>query len=244
MASGNIQPKRMESKRRARRERGRNRTRSTAQPLAAANAALVGLSDDNLSSPQPASAPAPANSNVRKSSVTRAFGFSFWAFVVLAAVSGVACYYTIGEDAFVSSVKGDAELLMDLMPRFAAAVLIAAFVQVLLPRDLIARYVGGNSGTKGLVIATAVGVATPGGPMTSFPVVRALRDAGTGQPPLVTYVTSWSTLGFQRALNWELPLLGTEFCIVRILASLPLPIIAGLFARWFPLGSQEARSDD
>lgn len=187
---------------------------------------------------------APATAKVHAFNFARAFGFSFWAFVVLAAVTGAACYYKLGDDAFFSSLQSDADLLMDLMPRFAAAMLIAAFVQVLLPRDLIARYVGGNSGTKGLVIATAVGIATPGGPMTSFPVVRALRDAGTGQPPLVTYVTSWSTLGFQRALNWELPLLGTEFCIVRILSSLPLPIIAGLIARWYPLETKEATRDD
>jgi Predicted permease len=242
VASRNVnpRPKQIESKRRARRERGR--ARDGARRLAVTEVdAAVGSTEIASESPAPAHTPAQARGH--RFSIARAFGFSFWAFVVLAAATGAACYRQLGEDAFFSSLKSDADLLMDLMPRFAAAVLIAAFVQVLLPRDLIARYVGGNSGTKGLVIATAVGVATPGGPMTSFPVVRALRDAGTSQPPLVAYVTSWSTLGFQRVLNWELPLMGTEFCVVRILASLPLPIIAGLISRWFPDPTPEARSD-
>jgi hypothetical protein len=75
---------------------------------------------------------------------------------------------------------------------------------------------------------------TPGGPMTSFPIVRALRDAGTGRAALVAYVTSWSTLGFQRVLNWELPLLGPELTALRAIVSAPLPIIAGYMSRLWP----------
>lgn len=176
----------------------------------------------------------PAMGARRRLSVSEAFGKSFWVFVVLAVATGAACYWVLGPEVFVSALKDDFELLVDLMPRFAAAVLMAAFIQVLLPRDLIARYVSDEAGARGLVIATGVGMATPGGPMTSFPIVRALQDAGTGRAPLITYVTSWSTLGFQRAISWELPLLGTEFAAVRVAASLPLPIIAGLMSRLWP----------
>jgi hypothetical protein len=33
---------------------------------------------------------------------------------------------------------------------------------------------------------------------------------------------------------WELPLLGVDFALLRLLANLPLPIIAGLLARKLP----------
>ncbi len=80
--------------------------------------------------------------------------------------------------------------------------------------------------------------------MTSFPIVRALREAGTGRGPLVAYVTSWSTLGFQRVLNWELPLLGPEFTALRAIVSAPLPVIAGLMSRlWPPARPPEQRND-
>jgi uncharacterized membrane protein YraQ (UPF0718 family) len=117
--------------------------------------------------------------------------------------------------------------------------LIAAFVQVLLPRDKIARYVSEEAGVRALGIATAVGIMTPGGPMTSFPIVRALRDTGAGRSPLVAYVTSWSTMGFQRILNWEVPLLGADFALLRFISSLPLPFIAGFVARAWPLRADE-----
>ncbi len=93
---------------------------------------------------------------------------------------------------------------------------------------------GEEKGLKGMAIATAAGAVTPGGPMTSFPLVTMLRDTGTGVSALVAYVTSWTTMGLQRVFMWEVPLMGAEFAAVRFIASMPLPIIAGLVARLFP----------
>ncbi len=120
--------------------------------------------------------------------------------------------------------------------------LIAAFVQVLLSRDKVARYVGETAGDKAIYIGTVAGGLTPGGPMTSFPLVQSLQQAGTGRPALVAYVTSWSTMGFQRILNWELPLLGPDLTLLRLAASLPLPIIAGFTSRLLP--KPPPRSDE
>jgi uncharacterized membrane protein YraQ (UPF0718 family) len=155
-------------------------------------------------------------------------------FIAAAVVLGAVCWITLGPKAFFESFQTDFGLLLFMMPKFAAAMLVAAFVQVLLPRDKVARYVSEESGAKGLAIATTVGALTPGGPMTSFPIVRALREAGTGRGALFAYLTSWSTLGFQRILSWEVPLLGIEFAAIRFVASLPLPFIAGVMQRWMP----------
>ena len=62
-----------------------------------------------------------------------------------------------------------------------------------------------------MAIATAAGTVTPGGPMTSFPLVTVLRDSGTGIGALVAYVTAWTTMGLQRVFMWEVPLMGAEF---------------------------------
>ena len=70
--------------------------------------------------------------------------------------------------------------------------------------------------------------------MTSFPLVQSLQQAGTGRSALISYITSWSTMGFQRILNWELPLLGPDLTLLRIASSLPLPIIAGITSRFLP----------
>ena len=48
---------------------------------------------------------------------------------------------------------------------------------------------------------------------------------------MVTFIVSWTLIGYTRALVWELPFFGPDFVIWRIVAALPLPIIAGLLAR-------------
>jgi uncharacterized membrane protein YraQ (UPF0718 family) len=163
------------------------------------------------------------------------FNRSFWIVASLTAVSGVACYLVRGREAFFATFRTDLELVALITPRLGAALLIAASIQVLLPREKVARWLGDQAGLRGILIATGAGMVTPGGPMTSFPVVNALHEAGTGRRALVAYLTSWSTQGFQRILMWELPLMGFEFASFRFLVSLPLPIVAGLISRYVPI---------
>jgi uncharacterized membrane protein YraQ (UPF0718 family) len=75
------------------------------------------------------------------------------------------------------------------------------------------------------------GAITPGGPFTSFPIVHALWVAGADAGALIAYLTAWALIGLNRLIVWELPLMGAEFTVIRTLACLPLPILAGLIAR-------------
>ena len=146
----------------------------------------------------------------------------------IAGASGVLCYAIKGTDGVVASLEGNFALLAALVPRMIVALAIAGLVQALVPKDLVGRWLGDASGYRGYILATAAGMATPGGPMLSFPLVLALRAAGANTPALITYLTSWSLLGVHRIVMWEIPLFGTEFAVVRFLVSLPMPFMAGL----------------
>jgi uncharacterized membrane protein YraQ (UPF0718 family) len=172
------------------------------------------------------------------------FGRSFWLFAALAVLSGVLCYRLKGQDVFIAALAGDLDLFMVLLPRMAAAMLMAGLVQVLLSREFVARWVGGQSGIRGIFIAEIAGILTPGGPMTSFPLVVAFHMSGADRGALVAYLTAWSLLGLQRMLVWEIPLMGTEFAFLRLLAGLALPIIAGLIARKLPFGPIGVKAED
>lgn len=152
----------------------------------------------------------------------------------LTVVSALACWFLLGPQAFYDSVRSDVGLFLSVTPKLGAALLIAGFVQILVPRELVARWLGEQAGIRGVVLATGIGAITPGGPMTSFPLVNALHNAGTGRAALIAYLTSWATLGFQRILIWELPLLGVEFALLRQLASIPVPFLAALISEHLP----------
>lgn len=154
---------------------------------------------------------------------------------LLAVSSGAACWIVLGRDAVVSSLATDVAMFLDMAPKLAVALLVASLIQLLVPRKLVAKWIGDGSGAKGVAVAASIGALTPGGPMTSFPLVAGLHEAGTGRAPLIAYLTSWSNLGFQRILIWELPLLGLPFVALRYLACLPLPFLAAFISTLIPL---------
>ena len=177
-----------------------------------------------------------------KESLRRAFDATFWVFFVLAATAGIACWWLFGPRTFFETLYGDLRVFVDILPRIAAALAIAGFVQVLVPRQAVARALGEKSGIRGVALAAGAGAVTPGGPMTSFPLVNALHAAGGGRSALIAYLTSWSVLGLQRILTWEVPLMGADFAIIRAVVSLPLPFIAALIARLVPTSQDKPKA--
>lgn len=160
---------------------------------------------------------------------------SFLVFAALGIISGAAVYITKGEAVFMRSLSGSGDLFWIVLPRMTAALLLAGFIQVLISRDLVARLVGEKSGLFGIVIATVAGALTPGGPLTSFPIVVALYASGATRGTLVAYLTAWAMLGFQRMLVWEIPFMGGDFALLRISCVALLPLLAGLIARYIPV---------
>lgn len=162
------------------------------------------------------------------------FDGSMKVLIAIAVIAGLALWYVQGLDAVVESLKADASLLVSFTPKMAVAFIVAACVTALVPRSLIARWIGDQAGMKGVAVATGVGSITPGGPMIAFPLVTALHKAGSGRASLIAYLTSWEVLGFQRILIWELQFLGVELFTIRWLASVPLPFIAAAISMLLP----------
>lgn len=123
-------------------------------------------------------------------------------------------------------------LLVSVIPMVAGGIFVGALVQILVPQKLISDWLGGHSGWRGLLLAATAGIITPGGPFASFPLVLALHRAGADIGTTVTYITAWSVIGIHRLVVWELPFLGESFGFLRFAVSVPLPIIAGLLARY------------
>ncbi|MEO1016941.1 MAG: permease [Pseudomonadota bacterium] len=151
--------------------------------------------------------------------------------VILAVAGGIGCYALGGVPKVEAAFTVSGLTLLQLAPRLIGAMLLAGFIQALVPRDAVARWLGAESGMRGLVLAGIAGAFTPGGPMASFPIMAAIAAAGADGGCLIAYLTAWSLLGINRIVVWDIPFLGLEFTALRMLLCLPFPILAGLLYR-------------
>jgi uncharacterized membrane protein YraQ (UPF0718 family) len=115
-------------------------------------------------------------------------------------------------------------------PRIFFAVLGAGFIAALVPPELVAAVVGGDTGFFGLLIASALGAVTPGGPMLAFAVGGAALEVGGGTPQIIAFVTAWGLYNLNRTMVWEVPIVGRHAVVQRVLVALPLPVFLGLAA--------------
>jgi uncharacterized membrane protein YraQ (UPF0718 family) len=70
-----------------------------------------------------------------------------------------------------------------ILPRMVPALILAGLLQVLIPPGLAARHFGREAGLRAIVIASAAGMLTPGGPMVSVPLLVTLANSGAGVRP-------------------------------------------------------------
>lgn len=115
-------------------------------------------------------------------------------------------------------------------PRIFCAVLGAGFLAALVPPAAVAAVVGGDTGVLGLLIASALGAVTPGGPMLAFAVGGAALEVGGGTPQIIAFVTAWSLYNLNRTLVWEAPITGRAATLRRLALALPLPVLLGVAA--------------
>ena len=162
----------------------------------------------------------------------KTFDWSTALITVCMGTAALVVYLRDGWDRFATVFLGDMHIFLDILPKMAAGCLIGVLSTLLIPREMVARLVGAESGFTGLVIATFAGAIMPGGPVTVYPVAGAFLAVGADIGAALAFVTSWTLLGYARALVWELPFMGTHFVLWRMAVAPVLPLFVGLVGRW------------
>jgi uncharacterized membrane protein YraQ (UPF0718 family) len=108
--------------------------------------------------------------------------------------------------------------------------ILAGLVQVLIPKDLITRWLGEEAGTKGILIGCLVGGLVPGSPYTTFPLVASLYHAGASLGAVVGFVSAWALWSVSR-LPTEIALIDPRPAFIRYAVTFVVPPIAGLLAK-------------
>lgn len=152
--------------------------------------------------------------------------------IVLAVALMVFTYQRDGGDVLLAGLERGGRTLWGILPLLLAAFVVAGLAESLIPKELIASWLGGDSGWKGIFIASGIGAITPGGPFVSYPLVAVLYKSGAGIGPLVAFVTAWSLWALSR-LPLEIAFVGTRLTLIRLASTLIFPPLAGWIAMTF-----------
>lgn len=135
-----------------------------------------------------------------------------------------------GQGEHIAGFKSAMDITIQLLPMLIFAIIIAGMLQALLPHDTVEKWVGGESGMRGILIGTVAGAIVPGGPYVCLPIAAGLLRAGAGVGTMVAFITGWSLWAIAR-LPIEVGVLGWKFTLIRIASTFFFPPIAGIIAK-------------
>lgn len=107
---------------------------------------------------------------------------------------------------------------------------LAGLVQVLIPRELITRWLGEEAGITGILIGCVVGGLVPGAPYATFPLVASLYQAGASIGAVVGFVSAWALWSVSR-LPTEIALIDPRPALIRYGVTFIVPPLAGMLAQ-------------
>ncbi|MEK9658703.1 MAG: permease, partial [Chloroflexota bacterium] len=105
---------------------------------------------------------------------------------------------------------------------------LAGMAQVVLPAELISRWMGNESGLTGVLIGTLVGSIVPGGPYVVVPIIGSVYNTGAGPGAIAAFVSAWSLSPITRTVMFEVPFLGGALTAARLIVSTPASIAIGM----------------
>lgn len=148
----------------------------------------------------------------------------------MAAVAGVLLVIAMFQGKHIGGLKVAFHMTWEIMPMLLLAFIIAGIVQVLIPEVMIQKWIGENSGVKGIFIGSIAGALTPGGPYVSMPIAAGLIRSGASIGTMVAFLTGWSLWAISR-LPIEVGVLGWRLAIIRMISILFVPPMAGFIAQ-------------
>jgi uncharacterized membrane protein YraQ (UPF0718 family) len=111
--------------------------------------------------------------------------------IVVAAALLVIAFWR-GRDLPLAGLVAGGRTLWRNLPILLLGFAIAGLAQVLIPKELITRWLGAESGIRGILVGCVAGGLVPGAPYATFPLVASLYQAGASLGAVVGFVSAWS----------------------------------------------------
>ena len=150
-------------------------------------------------------------------------------FMAVLAIIFLVIGYSKGDQSHIAGFKISIKMMVEVVPLLFFAFLLAGMMQTLLPHEAISKWIGAESGFRGIMLGCLAGAITPGGPFVTMPLAAGIYRAGASPGTMVGFLTSWSLWAVAR-LPMEVGILGWRLTLMRMVSTLVFPPLAGVLA--------------
>mgnify|MGYP001147798628 FL=1 len=150
---------------------------------------------------------------------------------ILVAIAIILLIYLLIKDSSlaIAGVKNAGMTLWKNLVILLVGFLLAGLIQVIIPKELIAKWLGNQAGFRAVLIGCVAGGLIPGSPYAAFPIAAGFYNAGAGLGAMVGYITAWSLWSVTR-LPVEIAIIDPKLALIRYGITFIFPPIAGFAA--------------
>lgn len=118
------------------------------------------------------------------------------------------------------------DYLVEMVVILIPVALLMGLFEVLVPKHLIAKYMGHESGWKGILLALLFGSAPTGPLYVAFPIAAMLLKKGASPLNVIILLNAWAAMKIPQLLV-EANFLGPSFMLTRLALTVPAAILMG-----------------
>ncbi len=153
-----------------------------------------------------------------------------WAFLAVAASAAVTMSLVWPENG-ARTARASWEYFKELVFVLPAVMVMMGLFAVWVDRSLVVKYLGRESGFKGLVLAIVLGTLPTGPLYIAFPLALMLLKKGARVANVMVFLSAWACIKLPLELM-EMQFLGWKFTLTRLALTIALVIPMGLVAEF------------
>jgi len=147
---------------------------------------------------------------------------------ILLTLAIIAAFYRGRWPLLMAGLKRAWETFSLMWRRLLLGFLLGGLIQVLIPRDMIAEWIGPTSGIKGILIGSYAGLIITGNAYVIIPIIASIYVAGAGAGPIIGLLTAAQMIRVQGLFVLEVPFFGSKIALTRYIVCFFIPPLAGL----------------
>lgn len=129
----------------------------------------------------------------------------------------------------VKNIKASFLQMISILPPI---MIILGLIDVWLPREILMKYMGNNSGFIGILLSIALASIAAGPMYAAFPFTAVLIKKGVKFSNIIIFMNAWCVTKIS-TLIFEISAIGYKFTIARLIINIPGIIIMGYLVQYF-----------